>query len=82
MNVMEWSAVVGAVVVTVGGLGGLVGWMMSVYWKLASVDTRLADLKVQMILDAAEHSNEHRRLWQTLEGHEERIRHVEHLADA
>jgi len=82
MTLMEWAAMVCAVLASVGGLGGLVGWMMSVYWKLASVDTRLVDLKVQMVLDAAEHSNEHRRLWQTVEGHDERIRHVEHRADA
>ena len=80
MNVVEWAAMACAVVTAVGGLGGLVGWMMSVYWKLASVDTRLVDLKVQMVLDAAEHSNEHRRLWQVLEAHEERIRGVEQRA--
>jgi len=82
MNVMEWAALVGAVVAALVVLGGVVKWMLSVYWQLATLNTTLGDLKQQLLLDAADHSEEHRRLWHALEGHEERIRQVEQRADA
>ena len=77
MSMIEWAGLVTAGVACLGALGGAVGWMLSVYWKLASVDCTLIALKQQLLLDAAEHSEEHRRLWHTLECHEERIRMVE-----